>query len=313
MKIKNVEVKIVQADIRKLKVEAIACANNMALNLKEGLAKLISTSGRRARRDKPTVRKKIARADAVWSPATGKLACRYVIYTAIVDKNKGLTEDIIRRSCRNILCCASDLKVKSLALPSLVIAKDPFPQVGGAKIMTQEILKFVRFEKTSLKEIIFCLSNPQEYHVFEQTVSGYLHHVQDTLGDGPYATVDAIIEMKEGIVLIERSNPPYGLALPGGFVDYGESLEEAIQREAMEETGLTLKNLRQFHTYSAFGRDPRFHTISTVFTSQGQGIPRSGDDAKGLKIIRYSELMNFDYAFDHKDVIKDYLNYKGLL
>ena len=120
-------------------------------------------------------------------------------------------------------------------------------------------------------------------------------------------TVDIIIECIEGIVLIERSNPPYGWALPGGFVDYGESLEKAALREAKEETNLDLVDLRQFHTYSASDRDPRFHTISTVFIAEGQGEPRAGDDAKGVKVVRYEDLLELDYAFDHKEIIEEYL------
>ena len=112
--------------------------------------------------------------------------------------------------------------------------------------------------------------------------------------------------MDEGIILIERSNPPYGWALPGGFLDYGESLEQAAVREAKEETNMGLENLRQFHTYSKPGRDPRFQTVSTVFIATGKGIPQFGDDAKSLKIVRYDDLSNLDYAFDHKEIIKEY-------
>jgi ADP-ribose pyrophosphatase YjhB (NUDIX family) len=123
----------------------------------------------------------------------------------------------------------------------------------------------------------------------------------------PYLTVDIIIELKDGIVLIERLNPPYGVALPGGFVDYGESVEAAASREAKEETNLTLTNLRQFHTYSDPKRDPRFHTVSTVFIAKGKGKPKSGDDAKSLKVVKYADLLKIKYAFDHKKIIKDYL------
>ncbi|MEK7850204.1 MAG: NUDIX domain-containing protein, partial [Candidatus Omnitrophota bacterium] len=84
-------------------------------------------------------------------------------------------------------------------------------------------------------------------------------------------TVDTIIEVEGGVVLIKRSNPPFGWAIPGGFLDYGESLEEAAAREAKEETGLVVTNLKQFHTYSDPVRDPRFHTISTVFICQAKG------------------------------------------
>ena len=88
----------------------------------------------------------------------------------------------------------------------------------------------------------------------------------------PYSTVDMIIEMENGgIILIKRKNPPFGWALPGGFVDYGESLEEAAVREAREETSLEITLTTQFHTYSNPKRDPRRHTITTVFVAKAKG------------------------------------------
>ena len=123
----------------------------------------------------------------------------------------------------------------------------------------------------------------------------------------PVVTVDMIIELPDGVVVIERRNPPHGWALPGGFVDMGESLEDAARREAKEETNLDLKDMRQMHTYSDPKRDPRFHTVSTVFVAKGVGQAQSGDDAKNLKIVPYAELLKIDYAFDHKEVVKDYL------
>lgn len=123
----------------------------------------------------------------------------------------------------------------------------------------------------------------------------------------PFVTVDMIIEVSGGIIIIERRNPPYGWALPGGFVDVGESLEDAARREAKEETNLDLEDLCQMHTYSDPKRDPRFHTVSTVFTARGLGKAQSGDDAKNLKIVGHEELLKIDYAFDHKQVVKDYL------
>ncbi|MDO8661925.1 MAG: NUDIX hydrolase [Candidatus Omnitrophota bacterium] len=129
--------------------------------------------------------------------------------------------------------------------------------------------------------------------------------------NGPFSTVDAIIEIDGGIIVIQRSNPPFGWALPGGFVDYGESLEEAVVREAKEETGLDITQVKQFHTYSDPKRDPRFHTIGTVFFAKAKGKPKAGDDAAGLKIVKPSEINNLPLAFDHAKILEDYLKYRG--
>ncbi|MDD4894023.1 MAG: NUDIX hydrolase [Candidatus Omnitrophica bacterium] len=130
------------------------------------------------------------------------------------------------------------------------------------------------------------------------------------MNKGPYTTVDAIIEVEGSIVLIQRSNPPFGFALPGGFVDYDESLEDAVRREMKEETDLELEDLRQFHTYSEPGRDPRFHTICTVFLAKGKGKPKAGDDAASLKVVKLDELEKLAFAFDHNKILSDYLKYK---
>lgn len=120
----------------------------------------------------------------------------------------------------------------------------------------------------------------------------------------PTPTVDVIIEIDDRIVLIERKNPPYGWALPGGFVDYGESYETAAVREAFEETGLAVTNLRQFHTYSDPGRDPRQHTASTVFIGTAGGKPQAGDDAGKVELFTESTLP--ELAFDHARILADY-------
>ncbi len=105
-------------------------------------------------------------------------------------------------------------------------------------------------------------------------------------------------------MLIERKNPPYGWALPGGFVDYGESLESAAAREALEETGLRLTDLQQFHTYSAPDRDPRHHTVSTVFTARANGSPIAGDDAGSAAVFTEKSLPPL--VFDHGTILHDY-------
>ncbi|MDD5668640.1 MAG: NUDIX hydrolase [Candidatus Omnitrophica bacterium] len=139
---------------------------------------------------------------------------------------------------------------------------------------------------------------------------GYLDYIVNKL-KSPFLTVDAIIEVTGGIVLIERSNPPFGFALPGGFVDYGESLEDAVIREAKEETNLDIRDVRQFHTYSAPGNDPRFHTVSTVFISRADGLPKAGDDAAEAHVVSAGKIEHLSFAFHHKKIIQDYLIFKA--
>ena len=122
----------------------------------------------------------------------------------------------------------------------------------------------------------------------------------------PFPTVDIIIENMAGIVLIERANPPFGWAIPGGFVDYGESLEDAALREALEETGLSIELLCQFHTYSDPSRDTRQHNISTVFIAKADGIPKAGSDAKQAQVfIAPPQPM----VFDHAKILEDYFQW----
>ncbi len=125
--------------------------------------------------------------------------------------------------------------------------------------------------------------------------------------NNPIPTVDIIIEIESGIVLIERANPPFGWALPGGYVDYGESLEEAAYREALEETGLNIELLGQFHTYSDPSRDNRQHNISTVFIAKAEGQLKSGSDAKAAQVFTKPPQ---SLMFDHAMILKDYFQWR---
>lgn len=130
----------------------------------------------------------------------------------------------------------------------------------------------------------------------------------------PLLTVDGLINVQDengtfrGIVLIERKYPPLGLALPGGFVDVGETVERAVIREMKEETGLDVVILRQFHVYSDPKRDPRMHSVSVVFECVARGEPKGSDDAKIAKIYAYNEIPFEKLAFDHSRILKDYLS-----
>ncbi len=125
----------------------------------------------------------------------------------------------------------------------------------------------------------------------------------------PYLTVDVIIETNNRIVLIDRKNPPHGWAIPGGFVDYGESVESAAIREAKEETSLDVTLIEQFHTFSEPDRDPRFHTASVVFIAKGMGVLKADDDARDAEMFS-KENLPANIAFDHRKILDDYFQYK---
>ena len=130
---------------------------------------------------------------------------------------------------------------------------------------------------------------------------------------GPYRnptpTVDVIIEVEGGVVLIERSNPPRGWAIPGGFVDEGESVAAAAAREALEETRLEITLLEQFFCYSDPARDPRQHNISVVFIARATGAPEGADDAATARVFALDQLPA-ELVFDHAQILGDYVHYR---
>ncbi|MBW4479016.1 MAG: NUDIX hydrolase [Tolypothrix brevis GSE-NOS-MK-07-07A] len=129
----------------------------------------------------------------------------------------------------------------------------------------------------------------------------------------PAPTVDIIIELVDRphrpIVLIERHNSPLGWAIPGGFVDYGESVEVAARREALEETGLQVELIEQFLVYSDPNRDRRQHTISIVFLATARGELNAGDDAKSVGIFEFWCVPG-NLCFDHDRILRDYWHYR---
>lgn len=128
----------------------------------------------------------------------------------------------------------------------------------------------------------------------------------------PLIAVDIIIELRDHpgrIVLIERRNPPLGWALPGGFVDVGETLERAAIREAREETALEVDLKLLLGCYSRPERDPRGHTISAVFIAQADGVPHAADDAKDARVVDPAA-PGRSLVFDHRLILEDYLHFR---
>lgn len=121
----------------------------------------------------------------------------------------------------------------------------------------------------------------------------------------PFPTADVLMVRDGKVLLIERKNPPEGWALPGGFIDYGESAEQAATRELEEETGLRCTHLTLFGVYSAPGRDPRFHTLTVVYLGVAEGELRAGDDAADAKWFDLRELPD-KIAFDHRQILQLY-------
>ncbi len=124
----------------------------------------------------------------------------------------------------------------------------------------------------------------------------------------PYLAVDAVIKTTDNkIVVIERKFEPLGFALPGGFVEYGESCRDAIRREVEEETGLKFYINKLVGVYSEPKRDPRQHVVSVVYSGEGFGTMLAGDDAKKVKAFEIGVLLNdFTLAFDHRQILLDY-------
>ncbi|MFA5255769.1 MAG: macro domain-containing protein [Candidatus Omnitrophota bacterium] len=309
MRIGDCEIKIVNGDITDIAVDAIVNAANNKLLMGGGVAGAIKRKGGVSIEDEAVKKGPIETGGAVATSA-GALRARYVIHAATMGMDFKTDEIKIRKSCASALKVADELKIKSIAFPALGCGVGGFPLKASAKIMAQEVMKHLREANTYLREIIFCMHEKEAYEVFDKNVAGYIDYMLTKQSRGPFVAVDAIIDIDGGIVIVERSNPPFGWALPGGFVDNYESLEDAVRREMMEETSLELLDLKQFHAYSKPGRDPRFHTIGIVFTARGKGTPKAGDDAANLKIIKLTDIGKIPFAFDHKQILEDYIKFK---
>ena len=212
-------------------------------------------------------------------------------------------ENEVRTTVRNALLEGQEKRAGSIVFGQLCDLDYWEP---AAKILAQEILRYANENPGPSVRRITIVVPKQAYGIFARNVEGYLTHMLRKGLEGPYVTVDGIVMVEGGIVLIERTNPPFGWALPGGFMDRGESVEAAVIREVKEETGLDFKDIRLAGVSSMPGRDPRFHTVSVVFIGRGEGTLQAGDDAGAAKVFSPDSLPD-RIAFDHRDIIARYV------
>lgn len=307
MKVKDVKIEFRVGDITDERTDAIVNPANTELKMGGGVALAIRRKGGRqiegeARRYAP-----IDVGEAIITGA-GKLMAKFVIHAATMGMDFKTGQEIIRNAYRNSLKLAREKSLRSISFPALGCGTGRFPIGEVAKIMSEETINHI-YSGTSLKLIRFILHSEADYKKFKESFRSHSGYILRKLSHVPIPTVDAIIEIQPNkIVLIRRKNPPYGWALPGGFLEYNESLEDCVKREVLEETGLRVKSLEQFHTYSEPGRDPRFHTVSTVFVVKAQGKPKARSDAKSLRVFDINKLPpKEEFAFDHWQIIQDWI------
>lgn len=311
MRIYDIDILIVRGDITDVEADAFVYATNNHFYMGDGVgAAIVRKSGKLLEKELEKYRGlKVGEAALV---SVHGLKSKRLILAAIMRIDFKTSEELVRRGIANILKCCQENKIASVAFPALGCEHGDIPYEVSSKIMAQELFRYLReYETPSLKKIVIGLHSEDVLDIFNKNVVGYLSHISQKLGKGPFLTVDGIVHYQDGIVLIERSNPPFGWAFPGGFVDYNESVEQAVAREVKEETGLELTDIEQFKVFSAPGSDPRFHTVSVVFSGKGQGELAAASDAKGAQVFKPNEIPP-ELAFDHRVILDEYLRKNNL-
>jgi len=307
MKIKSTEIAVTKGDITASNNEAIVNAANNKFYMGGGVAGAIKKKGGKAIEEEAVKQGPVKVGEAVITGA-GSLPAKYVVHAATMAMDFKTDENIIRIAAYNTLKLAEEKRIKSISFCALGCGVGGFSYEAASKIMAQEVFRYLQeVQEPALKKIEFVLFSEDAFNIFQKNIIDYLKHITGKLRQGPFLTVDAIIEFEGGIVMIERTNPPLGFALPGGFVDYGETVEEAVKREVEEETNLQFLDFKLLGVYSDPGRDARFHTVSTVFYGKGRGKLKAASDAKNAKVYKPGSLPE-KIAFDHRKIIEDYLN-----
>ena len=307
MKVNDTEIVVIKGDIVDSDAEAVVNAANNEFRMGGGVAGAIKKAGGKIIEQEAMSKGPVSVGEAIITSA-GSLKARYVVHAATMQMDFKTDQKIIRRATYSSLICAQENKLNSIAFSALGCGVGKFSFEATSKIMAQEVFRYLwQTKEPTLKKIIFVLNSDKAFQIFQKNVISYLEYISKKISNGPFLTVDGIIEYNQGIVMIERSNPPLGWALPGGFVDYGESVEEAVAREIKEETNLDFLNFKQFKVYSKGDRDPRFHTASVVFIGQGKGSLKADSDAKAAGVFKLDSLPK-EIAFDHRKVIEDYIH-----
>jgi len=308
MKLKDTEIIVTKGDITECDTEAIVNAANTHFKMGGGLAAVIKKRGGDLIQEEASKKGPVDIGDAIITGA-GALKAKCIIHTATMSLDFKTDEESIRKATYNSLLCAQKNKISSIAFPALGCGIGKFPYEASSKIMAQEVFRYAReVEQPTLKRIVFVLYSEEAYKIFQSNVEKYLQYMLKKVSSGPYLTVDGIVEYEGGVVMVERINPPFGWVLPGGFVDYGESVEEAVKREIKEETNLAFTQVKQFKVYSQALRDPRFHTVSVVFIGKGVGKLHASSDAKNVNVFELNSLPA-KIAFDHRKIIEEYISY----
>ncbi len=301
----------IKADIASLDAEAIVNPANSELVMGGGVAGAIKRKGG-ASIEKEAVRlAPVELGDAVITGA-GSLEARYVIHVATMRMDFKTDYGIVRRCARSVFELCHEKGIREVAMPALGAGTGGLDTAMVAKIQAQEFFKAVR-KGLGIERVIFVFYSDNDFKA-GLSAKDYLAHLVGKTMQGPFLTVDAVVfdrlHNPERIVLIRRKNPPFGWALPGGFLDYGETVEYAAARELKEETGLDYEYQRLLGVYSDPNRDERFHTVTTAFYGIAEGTPKAADDAQDAKWFLVSELPN-EMAFDHRKIIQDAMERAG--